>query len=293
MTGRQLASIAIAVCCIVTIGFQARAVRASVPAEVAANQPETADALARQVYDLFTQQCIKCHGPAKAGGLDLRTEEGLRKGGSSGPVVIAHRPDESDLFRHVSHREAPFMPAGAAKLPDESLDVIRRWNRIGRVDRQRARGVARCGRRGGGVGQARGAADHGRRARLLGVRQTGAAGASGRHRPRLEPQCPRRLSVLGDEDARPVAGASGRQAHARAPRVSRRARIAADARRDRRVRRTIRRPTPGRGWSIGCWRRPTTANAGRGTGWIWSATPTPAASSSTSTGRRCTAIATT
>ena len=40
---------------------------------------------------------------------------------------------------------------------------------------------------------------------------------------------------------------------------------------------TTNRPTPTRRWSIGCWRRRTTANAGRGTGSTWPAMPTPTA----------------
>lgn len=97
------------------------------PVGAAPPQAESAHVLARQVYQIFTERCIKCHGPAEAGGLDLRTEEGLRKGGVSGPVVVPHKPEESNLFKYVSHLEQPFMPAAGAKLPDEALDTIRRW----------------------------------------------------------------------------------------------------------------------------------------------------------------------
>ena len=106
--------------------YSARAYESPPPA-VSAAQPESADALARQVYDIFRQQCIKCHGAAKAGGLDLRSEQGLRTGGTRGPVVVPHQPDDSPLFKYVSHVEAPFMPAGGAKLPDDSLELIRDW----------------------------------------------------------------------------------------------------------------------------------------------------------------------
>lgn len=109
---------------IAATGYQIRAFDASA---VTAAQPESADAISRQVYDIFRQQCFKCHGPAKAGGLDLRSEEGLRAGGTRGPVVVPHQPQSSALFKYVSHAEAPFMPAGGQKLPEESLDVIERW----------------------------------------------------------------------------------------------------------------------------------------------------------------------
>jgi hypothetical protein len=121
-----LARSAIVVLWVAATAYQARAFEPVLP-PVAAAQPESADGLSRQVYDIFRQQCIKCHGVARASGLDLRTEDGLRKGGTRGPVVVPHQPDESLLFKHVSHIEAPFMPAGGAKLPEDSLELIRRW----------------------------------------------------------------------------------------------------------------------------------------------------------------------
>ncbi len=125
-TARTRASIAVALLWLLATGYQISA-RSAPIITAAAGQPESADALSRQVYDLFRQQCIKCHGAAKAGGLDLRGEEGLRNGGARGPVVVPHQPDASGLFKYVSHAEPPFMPAGAQKLSDESIDLIRRW----------------------------------------------------------------------------------------------------------------------------------------------------------------------
>ena len=127
MTSRRLAIAASVSLWMAAASHQAGALVAPPPPPPPAIQPESPAVLARRVYALFQQQCISCHGAAPAGGLDLRTEEGLRKGGNRGPVVVAHKPDESGLFRHVSHTEAPFMPAGGAKLSDESLDTIRLW----------------------------------------------------------------------------------------------------------------------------------------------------------------------
>ena len=121
---RTGASIAAAVLWIAATGYQIRAFDAST---LTAAQPESADALSRQVYDIFRQQCLKCHGPAKAGGLDLRSEEGLRTGGARGRVVVPHEPESSALFKYVTHAELPYMPAGGQKLPDESIEVIKRW----------------------------------------------------------------------------------------------------------------------------------------------------------------------
>jgi len=98
---------------------------------VAFVQQEGSEALARQVYGIFKDRCIKCHGAAAESGLDLRTDAGLRKGGVGGPVVVPHKPDESYLYKYVTHAEAPFMPADGDRLSDEALDLIRRWIEAG------------------------------------------------------------------------------------------------------------------------------------------------------------------
>ena len=45
--------------------------------------------------------------------LDLRTSATLAKGGKHGPVVIAGKPDDSLLFRHLKGQAAPQMPLGS------------------------------------------------------------------------------------------------------------------------------------------------------------------------------------
>jgi hypothetical protein len=55
MTGRTLASAAIVVFWIATVGYHARAFHVPAPPEVTAIQPESPDALARQVYEILKQ----------------------------------------------------------------------------------------------------------------------------------------------------------------------------------------------------------------------------------------------
>ena len=85
------------------------------------------DERAGQVYEIFRNRCFACHGPAKAGGLDLRTHVTLAAGSANGPVVIAHQPDKSRLFLLVSHQQEPHMPQNGPKLADADLDLIRQW----------------------------------------------------------------------------------------------------------------------------------------------------------------------
>src|SRR5262249_45643936 len=45
----------------------------------------------------------------------------------SGPVVMKGNPDESLLYLVVTHQEEPRMPPGSPKMPDDRLELIRRW----------------------------------------------------------------------------------------------------------------------------------------------------------------------
>ncbi|MBM3869298.1 MAG: DUF1549 domain-containing protein, partial [Verrucomicrobia bacterium] len=88
----------------------------------------------RRVAPLLQEKCLGCHGkdPAKIkGGLDLRTSQGLLKGGESGrPSVVAGKPAESPLFLSVqrTHEEWEAMPPKQAeKLSEEQVGWLRDW----------------------------------------------------------------------------------------------------------------------------------------------------------------------
>lgn len=89
--------------------------------------PRSADQLAKDVFDIFKKQCVECHGAAKEGGLDLRTEAGLQQGGRNGKVVVAHKPAESPLYKAVMHDGDLWMPEDAPKMPEATLRTIRLW----------------------------------------------------------------------------------------------------------------------------------------------------------------------
>ncbi len=93
----------------------------------AAPQASNPDELAKQVYAIFKQHCFECHGNGPEAGLDLRTEATLQKGSRRGKVVIAHKPEESRLYKAVMHEGDVDMPEGKDKLPASDLDVIKRW----------------------------------------------------------------------------------------------------------------------------------------------------------------------
>ncbi len=87
------------------------------------------DALARQVYALFQENCLECHGNMAeiASELDLRTDEGLQKGGAKGAAVVAHDPGASPLYTQLTRASRPFMPFGRPQLSAGEIDLVRRW----------------------------------------------------------------------------------------------------------------------------------------------------------------------
>jgi mono/diheme cytochrome c family protein len=86
--------------------------------------------LSRQAYGVLQKNCFVCHGPAKTSGLDLRTSDGLRAGGDHGPVVVPYDPDESRLYKYVTHQQKPTMPP-EKKLSEAEIEILRRWIEAG------------------------------------------------------------------------------------------------------------------------------------------------------------------
>jgi mono/diheme cytochrome c family protein len=80
-----------------------------------------------QAAKILSANCTGCHGAAlKNSGLDLRTRDGLLKGGERGPALVPGSPETSRLFQFVSHAAQPSMPPGR-KLPDADIQTLRLW----------------------------------------------------------------------------------------------------------------------------------------------------------------------
>jgi mono/diheme cytochrome c family protein len=78
------------------------------------------------IRPLVQAKCLRCHGEkALKGDLDLRTEMGIRKGGETGPVIIAGKPDDSLLFEKVQSGTMP--PGKKDRLSEAEVEIIRRW----------------------------------------------------------------------------------------------------------------------------------------------------------------------
>src|SRR4051812_7019876 len=74
----------------------------------------------KDIEPILRATCWRCHGEKSLKGeLDLRTLAGIRKGGESGPAIVAGKPDESVLFEKVRDGEMP--PGKKDRLADADV----------------------------------------------------------------------------------------------------------------------------------------------------------------------------
>ena len=80
---------------------------------------------------MLIAQCVKCHGAEQAeSGLRLDQGAGIERGGDSGAVIRAGKPDESPLIQAVRQTGELKMPPGK-KLSDEEIRDLETWVRSG------------------------------------------------------------------------------------------------------------------------------------------------------------------
>jgi hypothetical protein len=85
-----------------------------------------------QVRQVLIDNCVDCHGGAEVeSGLDLATRKGLIRGGSHGASIVPGKAIDSNVVRFISHKEKPFMPHEADKLPAEQIAAISQWIDLG------------------------------------------------------------------------------------------------------------------------------------------------------------------
>ena len=77
-------------------------------------------ALAQDPFPLPKTKCVACHGATPQGKLDLRTQEGVLKGGASGPVVVPGAAEKSLIVTKLVTGQ---MPPGKVKLNVATLSV--------------------------------------------------------------------------------------------------------------------------------------------------------------------------
>ncbi len=104
-------------------------------AETPAAEPTAAEAevfFETHVRPLLVEHCIECHGPDEQAG-ELRLDRGaaVRRGGGSGPAVVAGKPAESVLIRAVGYHDSSLQMPPEGKLPAEAIEILTAWVRSG------------------------------------------------------------------------------------------------------------------------------------------------------------------
>ncbi len=111
---------------------------AMVVSTVTATEPPQMSPEARfaiEVWPLFQQRCLPCHGQKPdeiEGDLDMRSREGLlRGGGSEQPAVVPGDPNKSPLYMAITRRHedqwSPMPPKENDRLSPQECESIRQW----------------------------------------------------------------------------------------------------------------------------------------------------------------------
>ncbi len=107
----------------------------ALPAEILAKLPEEVPIYERLVAPILHDRCATCHDAAgRMGGLDVGTVEAMKKGGDSGPSIVAGKPNRSSLFVRMKLplRHGDHMPPKAMAQPERGeLAAVELWIREG------------------------------------------------------------------------------------------------------------------------------------------------------------------
>lgn len=80
------------------------------------------------VRAVLREHCFSCHNQNRArNDLALDSYERIIKGGASGEAIKPGDPDESLMYRLMTHQDEPKMPPAMEKLPAAKLELIRQW----------------------------------------------------------------------------------------------------------------------------------------------------------------------
>jgi hypothetical protein len=101
--------------------------------------PQTADSgssgealVFADVAPIFSQFCASCHaGSDPPQGLRLDAYHAVMAGSRNGPVVVAGKPDESELVKRIRGEAEPRMPYRQDPLSEKRIQRIVDWVRQG------------------------------------------------------------------------------------------------------------------------------------------------------------------
>jgi hypothetical protein len=90
---------------------------------------EDASLYFEQIKPVLQERCYACHGALKQkADLRLDTASLIQKGGESGKVILVSSPDESELIKRLTTREASDrMPPEGKPVDAHAIQAIRKW----------------------------------------------------------------------------------------------------------------------------------------------------------------------
>ena len=108
--------------------------------EPVANEKSEDTAIAffeKRIRPVLVEQCYSCHAESEKtieGGLRLDNALGLRKGGNSGPALIAGDPAHSLIMLAISHKDEKLRMPPETRLADEIIRDFEQWIAMGAAD---------------------------------------------------------------------------------------------------------------------------------------------------------------
>ena len=82
----------------------------------------------KQIRPILVRSCVGCHQPASMqAGLLLTSHEGFLKGGSKGAAVVPGDAGKSIVLGYLDGTKQPRMPFGGKPLPDDQIQLVKRW----------------------------------------------------------------------------------------------------------------------------------------------------------------------
>jgi hypothetical protein len=91
----------------------------------------------KNIRPVLVKECYSCHSAnakKRRGGLSLDTAAGLRKGGETGPAIVAGEPAKSLLIKAIKHQREKLKMPPKKKLPEDVIADIEKWIAIGAPD---------------------------------------------------------------------------------------------------------------------------------------------------------------
>ncbi|MDQ6704772.1 MAG: PSD1 and planctomycete cytochrome C domain-containing protein, partial [Acidobacteriota bacterium] len=95
------------------------------------------DLFEKKIRPVLAEKCYGCHSSklkSPMGGLALDTKAGLKKGGASGPVVVAGKPSESRLITALHYSDPQLQMPPTGKLAEPVIADFEQWIAAGAVD---------------------------------------------------------------------------------------------------------------------------------------------------------------